>query len=69
MSTENKNNYKDISWYFCITARTQEYKATKPDSETLDKWKEVIGKPDKTNELTLKTKAHLKEPDNIDSQP
>ena len=33
----------------------------KADREVSTKWKEVNGKPDKVNELILKTKADLKE--------
>ena len=43
----------------------QEYKATKKQQAST-KWKQVERKPDKINELILKTKTDLKEgPDNI----
>ena len=44
---------------------TQEYRATN-NRKASAKWKEVKGKPDKVNEMILKTKVDLKEgPDNI----
>ena len=51
---------KDISRYFWTTA----HKSTNPskaDIEALAKWKEDKGRPNKINELILKTKADLKD--------
>ena len=46
-------------WYF--EQLHKEYSHGKADSEASAKWKGVRGKPDKINELILKTKADLKE--------
>ena len=55
--------------HFVIFLGNRTHKNIKPrkaDSEALAKWKEIKGKPDKTNELILETKTYLKEgPDNI----
>ena len=50
-----------ISWYYWTTADTKVWRHEKADSEASAKWKEVKGKPDKINELILRTKADLKE--------
>ena len=51
---------------FLDTAHSKVKSHKKADSEASAKWKDVKGKSDKINELTLKTKGDLKEgPDNI----
>ena len=63
MSNKNVNNCKWKTFLDIFgQLHTQEYKATKKeDDETLVKWREVKGRPNKINELILKTKADLKE--------
>ena len=59
MSIKNVNKYKTFRNSFGQLHK--EYSHEKADSEASAKWKEVKGKPDKIDELILKTKADLKE--------
>ena len=60
----------DRSTYFRFKRKAKKrfliFKNSSGDEVALAKWKKINGKPDKINELILKTKANLKErPDNI----
>ena len=48
-------NKKDTSWY------VRKWSHKKADSGASAKWKNVKGKPDKINELILRSKGELKE--------
>ena len=49
-----------MSWYFWTIAYTRVQCYENADSEGSAKWKEAKGKPDKSNDLILKTTAELK---------
>ena len=48
-------NKKDISWY------VRQWSHKKADSGASAKWKNLKGKPDKINELILRSKGELTE--------
>ena len=54
-------NKRHISPYFWTSAHTKVLYFEKSDGKASAKLKEVKGKPDKINEMILKTKANLKE--------
>ena len=61
MSAKNVNNYKYKTFCDIFGQLHKKYSYEKPDSEDSAKWKEIKEKPGKINELTLETKADLKE--------
>ena len=61
MGAKNVNNYKYKTFYDIFGQLHKKYSYEKPDSVDSAKCKEIKEKPGKINELTLETKADLKE--------